>query len=121
MLKLEIDLEILLDQIPVGLTYADADGVIRYRNRAAAQRPSPRPRDIGINIRDCHAQPESAEKIHEIYADFNRGRKSPHHYVSARTGVKELVTLIPIFKNDQFSGCLSVVHPLELKGANRTF
>jgi DUF438 domain-containing protein len=121
MAETNLELEELLDQIPVGLTYTDADGVIRYRNQAAAQRPSPRPRDIGINIRDCHAIPESVEKINEIYADFNRGRKTPHHYVSARTGVKELVTLIPIFKNEQFSGCLSVVHPLELKGDRRTF
>lgn len=121
MVEMNFELEELLDQIPVGLTYADADGVIRYRNRAAAQRPSPRPRDIGINIRDCHAQPESLEKIDEIYADFNRGRKTPHHYVSARMGIKEIVTLVPIFKDEQFSGCLSVVHPLELKGAGRTF
>jgi len=121
MAETNLELEELLDQIPVGLTYADADGVIRYRNRAAAQRPSPRPRDIGVNIRDCHAQPKSLKKIDEIYADFNRGRQTPHHYVSARTGIKELVTLIPIFTDAQFRGCLSVVHPLELKGESRTF
>jgi len=121
MTELNIGLEDLLDQIPLSLTYADAEGVIRYRNRAAAQRPSTRPREIGLNIRDCHARPESLKMIDEIYADFNRGRKTPHHYVSARTGVKELVTLVPIFKDGRFSGCLSFVHPLELKGESRTF
>ena len=121
MVEMNFELEELLDHIPVGLTYADAEGIIRYRNRAAAQRPSPRPRDIGINIRDCHAQPESLKEIAAIYADFNRGRKTPHHYVSTRTGIKELVTLVPIFKNEQFSGCLSVIHPLELRGSSRTF
>jgi DUF438 domain-containing protein len=118
---MDIALEKRLDHMPMGLTYADAHGVILYRNRAAAQHPSPQPREIGINIRDCHAQPESLKKSDEIYADFNRGRKTPHHYVSARTGIKELVTLVPIFKDERFSGCLSVVHPLELKGSTRTF
>lgn len=116
-----IELENLLDRIPLSFTYADAEGVIRYRNRAAAQRPSARPRDIGVNIRDCHARPESLKMIDRIYSDFKQGRKTPHHYVSARTGVKELVTLVPIFKDGQFSGCLSFVHPLELKGESRTF
>jgi DUF438 domain-containing protein len=121
MVETGFELEELLDQIPVGLTYADSDGIIRYRNRAAAQRPSPRPRDIGINIRDCHARAESVENIDKIYADFEQGRKIPHHYVSKRTGIKELVTLIPVFKDEGFTGCLSVVHPLELKEKSRTF
>jgi len=35
--------------------------------------------------------------------------------------LKDLVTLVPVFKDEQFSGCLSVTHPLELKGVSRTF
>ena len=118
---MNIELEKLLDQIPVGLTYVNTDGVILYRNRAAAQRPSKQPREIGINIRDCHAQPESLKKISKIFDDFKRGRKTPHHYVSERMGLKELVTLVPTFKDEEFCGCLSVIHPLEIKGGNSTF
>ena len=121
MSEMKVDLEELLDQIPVGLTYVDRDGVILYRNRTAAQRPSLRPRERGINIRDCHAQPESLKKISKIFDDFNQGRKIPHHYVSRRTGIQELVTLVPIFEEDRFIGCLSVIHPLEIKGEKRTF
>ena len=111
----------LLDQIPMELTHADSDGVIRCRNRAAVQRPSPRPGDIGSNIRDCHAQTESLKKIDLIFADFLTGRKTPHHYVSDRMGIKELVTLIPTCGNEQFSGCLTVVHALALNVKNRSF
>lgn len=115
------ELEELLDEIPVGLTYVDSQGTILYRNFAAAKRPSPRARDIGVNIKDCHALPESLHKIEAIFSDFLRGRRTPHHYVSQRTGLRELVTLIPIFKEDHFEGCLSVIHPLEIKGESRTF
>jgi len=121
MTKINIELEKLLDQMPVSLTYVDSDGIILYRNRTAAHRPSPGPRERGTNIQDCHAQPESLAKIRKIFDDFNQGRKIPHHYISRRTGIQELVTLVPIFQEDHFIGCLSIIHPLEIKGENRTF
>lgn len=118
----KIELEKLLDEIPVGLTYVDKDGIILYRNRTAAQRPLPKgTREPGAQIRDCHALPESLEKIEKIFNDFKNGRKQPHRYISQRTEIKELVTLTPIFENGQFIGCFSTIHPLELKGPTRTF
>jgi DUF438 domain-containing protein len=117
-----IDLEKLLDEIPVGLTYVNPEGIILYRNKTAAQRPLPKgTRDVGANIRDCHAFQKSLDLIEKIFNDFKNGRKTPHHYLSQRTDIKELVTLTPIFENDQFVGCFSTIHPLEIKGAIRTF
>lgn len=116
-----VDLKKLLDEIPVALTYVNSKGTILYRNRAAAERPSPQPRDVGTNIKDCHAHPESIEGIERIFSDFIRGRRTPHHYVSDRLGVQQLVTIIPIFKESQFVGCLSVIHPIEITGEKRTF
>jgi len=117
-----IELERLLDEIPVGLTYVDKNGIILYRNKTAAQRPLPKgTREPGTNLRDCHAFPKSLELIEKIFNDFKNGRKTPHHYISQRTDIKELVTLTPIFENDQFVGCFSTIHPLEIKGASRTF
>ena len=117
---MKVEIEKLIDLMPVGLTYVNPDGVILYRNRTAAQRPSPGPRETGKNIRGCHAQPESLKKIAKIFDDFKQGRKIPHHYVSRRTGIEELVTLIPIFQEDRFLGCLSVIHPIEIKGEKST-
>jgi DUF438 domain-containing protein len=116
------DLEKLLDEIPVGLTYIDKNGIILYRNKTAAQRPLPKgTREIGAHIKDCHAFPKSLEQIEKIFNDFKNGRKTPHHYISQRTDFKELVTLTPMFEKDQFVGCFSTIHPLEIKGASRTF
>jgi DUF438 domain-containing protein len=121
MTEMNVELEKLLDQIPVGLTYVNSDGIILYRNRTAAQRPSYGPREKGAKIRDCHAQAESLKKIVNIFDDFNHGRRTPHYYVSGRTGIQELVTLVPNFQEDRFVGCFSVIHPLEIKGEKRTF
>ena len=104
-----------------GVNLCRSDGYILYRNRTAANRPSPGPREKGKNIRDCHADPQSLKKIVKIFDDFKQGRSIPHHYVSRRTGIQELVTLVPIFQEDRFVGCLSVIHPLEIQGENRTF
>lgn len=117
----QIEIEKLLDEIPVALTYVNSEGTILYRNRTAAERPTPGPRDVGRNISNCHASQESLSAIASIFNDFKTGRKTPHHYVSQRLEVPELVTLIPIFKEDRFEGCFSIIHPLEIKGATRTF
>jgi DUF438 domain-containing protein len=122
MTTLTSDLAKLLDEIPVGLTYVDKDGIILYRNKTAAKRPLPKgTREPGAHIKDCHASPKSLEQIEKIFNDFKNGRKTPHHYISQRTDIKELVTLTPFFENDQFVGCFSTIHPLEIKGASRTF
>jgi len=74
-----IELERLLDEIPVALTYVDKNGIILYRNKTAAQRPLPKgTRESGANIRDCHALPKSLEQIEKI---FNNLR---HHSITKR-------------------------------------
>lgn len=97
------------------------DGVILYRNQAAANRPTPGPRDVGRNISTCHAEPESLATIHRIFDEFRQGRREPHFYVGARLGGRELVTLVPIFEGDAFVGCLSVIHTLEPPAVAKSF
>jgi DUF438 domain-containing protein len=112
--------ENILDHMKIAVTYVDAEGQILYANNAARKRPSKAPRDIGVNIRDCHKE-TSNEKIVEIFRDFRNGRAEPHHYVSTIGGGRALVTMIPVFEEGVFSGCLSHVYPLSLEGSERTF
>lgn len=112
--------ENILDYMKVAVTYVDADGQILYANTAARKRPSPAPRDVGVNIRDCHKD-ASNEKIVEIFRDFRKGRSEPHHYVSTLGGRRVLVTMIPMFEAGEFSGCVSQVHPLTLEGPEKSF
>jgi DUF438 domain-containing protein len=115
------ELESMLDQIDVALTFVSTERVILYRNEAAARRPSPGPRDVGLNIDSCHEESESPAVIDRILADFRNGRREPHFYIGSRLGGRELVNLAPIFKDDQFVGCLSVVHPLEPPAVSKSF
>jgi len=115
----DITLEELLDQMPMDVQYVDKDGFLRYLNKAAAARPANGKREAGVNIRDCHAKPESFEMIERIFDDFRQGRKEPHFYV-ASTG--KLSMKVPIFDSEgNFVGVLAYSHPVGLPKPDRTF
>ena len=118
-LNTDITLEELLDKIPMDVQYVDKDGFLRYLNKTAAARPANGKREIGVNIRDCHAKPESLEMIERIFKDFRQGHKEPHYYVSS-TGRKSLK--VPIFDTEgNFIGVLAYSHPVGLPKPDRTF
>ena len=114
-----ITLEELLDRIPLAVQYVDKDGFLRYLNKAAAARPANVKREVGINIRNCHANPESLEMIARIFDDFRKGRKEPHYYVTS--GIRKTI-MVPIFDAEgNFTGVLTCIHPLGLPEPDRTF
>ncbi|MFC1991844.1 PAS domain-containing protein [Chloroflexota bacterium] len=114
-----ITLEDLLDHMPIGVHFVDKDGFLRYQNRLAASRPAPVRREVGVNIKDCHAHPESLEAIEFIFDDFRRGRKEPHFYITP-TGRKAVK--VPISDAEgNFVGILSYGHPVGLPATSRTF
>ena len=119
MASTDITLEDLLDQMPMPIQFVDKNGFLRYLNKAAAARPANAERKVGVNIRDCHARPESLERIERLFADFERGRKEPHFYITS-TGNKSMK--IPIFNAEgEFMGVLAYSHPLGLPDTDRTF
>jgi len=84
-----ITLEELLDRVPLAVQYVDKDGFLRYLNKTAAARPANIKREVGIDIRDCHAKPECLEMIERIFEDFRQGRKEPHYYVTS--GIRKTI------------------------------
>jgi DUF438 domain-containing protein len=56
-----ITLEEVLDQMPLNIQFVDNNGFVRYLNKAAAARPAKGKREVGVNIQNCHARPESLE------------------------------------------------------------
>ncbi len=113
-------LETILEQLRVAGTYVDRDGNIVYANKCALERPSDFPREAGTNIRGCHKE-ETNRTIARMFAEFKEGRREPHHYVGQRVGTKEMVMIIPVFEGDEFVGCFSQIHPLEVEGPGRSF
>ena len=114
-----ITLEEVLDQMPMSLQFVDKDGFLRYLNKAAAVRPAKGKREVGVNIQNCHARPESLEKIGRILDDFRNGQKDPHYYIN-KDGNKTI--MVPIFNTeDEFMGVLSYAHPVGNPNPERTF
>ena len=119
MADMNLTLEELLDHMPMPIQYVDKDGVLRYLNKAAAARPANAERKVGINIRDCHARPESIERIERLFAHFRQGRKEPHFYVTAKG---EQSMKVPVFnRQGEFMGVLAYSHPLGMPETERTF
>jgi DUF438 domain-containing protein len=115
----KITLEEVLDQMPLSIQFVDHDGFLRYLNKTAAARPAKGKREIGVNIQNCHARPESLEKIGRILEDFRSGREEPHYYIN-REGNKSI--MVPIFSaQDEFIGILSYSHPVGYPEPERTF
>ena len=114
-----ITLEDLMDQLPTDVQFVDKDGFLRYMNKTAAARPAPRKREIGVNIRDCHAEPESLRMIERILEDFRQGRKEPHYYVSQ---VGRVSLKVPVFDAaGSFIGILAYSYPAGFPNPERTF
>ena len=115
----EITLEELLDQMPIRVQYVDKDGFLRYLNKADAVYPANGKREVGVNIRDCHAHPESRQMVERIFADFRQGRREPHHYI---TPAGNLSVKVPLFDDQgKFMGVLSYSHPVGFPKESRTF
>jgi DUF438 domain-containing protein len=114
-----ITIEELLDQMPMAMHFVDNDGVLRYQNKMAAARPAKGERKVGVNIRDCHAHPESIEEVGRIFEDFRKGRKEPHFYITP-AGNKAVKT--PVYdKEGKFIGILSYSYPVGVPLVKRTF
>lgn len=115
----DMTLEAILDQMPMHLQFVDKDGFLRYLNQMAAKRPARGKREVGVNIQNCHARPESLEGISRIMNDFRNGRMDPHYYTN-KDGKK--VTMVPIFTPEgEFTGILSYAHPVGQPKPDRTF
>jgi len=114
----DFTLEEVLEQMPLNLQFVDKDGIVRYLNKAAAMRPAKVKREVGVDIKNCHARAESLEKIGRILDDFRNGRKEPHYYIN-KEGNKSIMA--PIFADDRFAGVLTYSHPIDRPSPESTF
>ena len=85
----------VLDQIPVGITVTDLDGIILYYNEFCAQIVDRKPEYIGMDIRTCHKKPESIVKIDTILSEIKDGKLEKYQYESKRKDKVLSVTISP--------------------------
>ncbi len=80
----EKDLRSVLDQVPVGITVTDLDGIILYYNEYSAQVVDQKSEYIGMDIRSCHKKPESIVKIDTILSEIKDAKLEKYQYESKR-------------------------------------
>jgi DUF438 domain-containing protein len=115
----EITLEGLIDHMDMDVQFVDKDGFLRYMNRTAAAKPANVKREIGVNIRDCHAMAESLKMVEKIFEDFKKGRREPHYYVT-KTG--RMALKVPVWDAEgTFIGVLAYSYPAGMPQPERTF
>lgn len=69
----------LMDALPIDITFVDANGIVRYFNRAD-DRIFPRPKTvIGRHVSNCHP-PASVHVVEKLVADFQSGARDSEDF-----------------------------------------
>lgn len=97
-----------IDELTVGITVCDAEGIILSMNdRAALIFKKSGGRDlIGRNLLDCHPE-ETKQKILDLFAT-----KKPNAYTVEKNGVKTLLYQAPRFEDGTFMGYVEFIMTL---------
>ena len=103
----------VLDALPVGVTITDPQGGILFYNRQAAEWLDRRPEYLGRDVRACHEQKSTIEKIDQFLAEFRAGRTQSYIYQAVRKDRALRVTISPIFQNGEFWACLQMVDTIK--------
>ncbi len=98
-----------LENLPVGVTLVDPEGIMLYFNRRAAEILDRKPEYIGRDIRACHKEKRSNDKIDRILNEFRSGGTEPHSWRLERAGRYFNVTFTPLRKDGELIGALHTV------------
>ena len=106
------ELEVILNTLPVDLTFVDAEDTVQYFSQSK-ERIFPRAKAvIGRKVQQCHPQ-ESIHKVNQILDDFRRGRRDVAEFWIQ---LKERLIYIRYFairdKNKKYLGCLEVTQDI---------
>jgi transcriptional regulator with PAS, ATPase and Fis domain len=96
------------EEVPVGITVCDTEGVIVSMNDRAAQifRKSGGRELIGKNLLACH--PEQAQK--KVLDLFDK--KQPNAYTVEKNGIKSLLYQSPWYEEGKFMGFVEFIFTL---------
>ena len=97
-------LAMILDKIPTGITVIDQEARILYYNQYCSRFVDRKPEYIGRDIRLCHKESESIEKIDKILSDLKEGHSEEFYYEGERNGIKLGVTILPFELNGEHIG-----------------
>ena len=70
----QVQIEAILNALPGDMTFADADGTIRYYNEPKAQLFSRKEAILGTSVQSCHPE-KSIGLVSELLQDLKTGRQ----------------------------------------------
>ena len=68
-------IENILDHLPVQLTFADANDIIRYYSHSGKRMTTRTPDILGTTVQSCHP-PKSVPVVQQILDDFKSGKRN---------------------------------------------
>lgn len=116
-------LEAVLNSLPVEISFADEDDVIRYFNKDG-DRIFPRPRSvIGRKVQDCHPR-KSVDKVQRILDEMKAGTRDVAEFWINLGGQKVYIRYFAVRDADaNYLGCLEVSQDItdiqKIKGEKR--
>ncbi|GAH03676.1 unnamed protein product [marine sediment metagenome] len=119
----EEELKIVLDTLPVDITFIDRDDKVRFFNRFE-DRIFKRPKSvIGRRVQDCHPK-KSLDKVEQILKDFkDKKRKVAEFWINLEESLV-YIRYFPVYTDGgKYLGCLEVSQDItnikKIKGEKR--
>ena len=98
-----------MDTVPMAVTIFSISGEILYYNGFAPTLLDRKPEYVGRDIRTCHRENKSIEKIDRMLEEFKRGGTHSFHYQSEVRGKRLSVTVSPLRRDGVLLACVQMV------------
>jgi len=117
------ELELILDTLPVDITFVGEKDEVKYFNRLKDRIFKRSPSVIGLKVQKCHPR-ESIDKVQEILDDFRAKRRNVAEFWINLKGRLIYIRYFPIYgDNNEYRGCLEVSQDIteikKIKGEKR--
>ncbi|MBU0492799.1 MAG: PAS domain-containing protein [Chloroflexi bacterium] len=109
----------LLDDVPIGLVFADANDVTVLYNREAQRimrrTPERVAEIVGTSVIECHS-PQSRDTVRQLLDDFRTGRRDEQDGIEDVNGRPVRITYRAVRSPDgQYLGIVEIVREVEAK------
>ena len=105
------ELEALLNNLPVDVTFVDKDDTVRYFSQSK-DRIFPRAKAIiGLKVQNCHPQ-KSVHVVNQILEDFKSGKQDVAQFWINMKGRLIYIRYFAVRKGGDYLGCLEVTQDI---------
>jgi uncharacterized protein len=102
------ELELILDTLPVDITFVGEKDEVRYFNRLKDRVFKRSPSVVGLKVQKCHPK-KSIDKVQEILDDFRAKKRNVAEFWINLKGRLIYIKYFPIYgDNNEYRGCLEV-------------